>query len=103
MIHMLFFCHFSGELEQEFLEAMSDYYYADKPKLTDEEFELLKEELIWAGSKVAILDGDEQRFLEASQAYQKVRCCAVLILCCGAGAVYGLCSGAVAHDVVQCK
>jgi hypothetical protein len=65
----------AGELEQEFLEAMSDYYYGDKPKLTDEEFELLKEELIWAGSKVAILDGDEQRFLEATQAYCKVRMC----------------------------
>jgi hypothetical protein len=62
----------AGELEQEFLEAMSDYYYGEKPKLTDEEFELLKEELIWAGSKVAILDSDEQRFLEASQAYYKV-------------------------------
>ncbi|KAF6264208.1 hypothetical protein COO60DRAFT_1281924 [Scenedesmus sp. NREL 46B-D3] len=60
-----------GELEQEFLEAMSDYYYGDKPKLTDEEFELLKEELLWAGSKVAILDSNEQRFLEASQAYVK--------------------------------
>jgi NAD-dependent DNA ligase len=73
---LLLSCHLpvlTGELEQEFLEAMSDYYYGDKPKLTDEEFELLKEELIWAGSKVAILDGDEQRFLEATQAYGKVR------------------------------
>ena len=37
---------------QEFLEAMSAYYYGDTPKLTDEEFSLLKEELIWNGSKV---------------------------------------------------
>lgn len=37
---------------QEFLEAMTAYYYGDKPKLTDEEFALLKEELIWNGSKV---------------------------------------------------
>jgi hypothetical protein len=66
----------AGELEQEFLEAMSDYYFGEKPKLTDEEFELLKEELIWAGSKVAILDSDEQRFLEATQAYYKVHGCA---------------------------
>jgi hypothetical protein len=93
---------------------MSAYYYGDAPKLTDDEFALLKEELIWNGSKVggqhkglsesaslwllaawmaagactrrllswatthtvllaqvAILDSDEQRFLEASQAYAK--------------------------------
>lgn len=60
-----------GELEAEFLEALSDYYYGDKPQLTDEEFELLKEELIWSGSKVAILDSSEQKFLEAAIAYSK--------------------------------
>lgn len=37
---------------QEFLEAMTAYYYGDKPNLSDEEFSLLKEELIWNGSKV---------------------------------------------------
>lgn len=58
-----------GEMEQEFLEAMTAYYYGDKPTISDEEFSLLKEELIWNGSKVAILDADEQRFLEASMAY----------------------------------
>lgn len=31
---------------------MTAYYYGDQPKLTDEEFALLKEELIWNGSKV---------------------------------------------------
>lgn len=41
-----------GEMEQEFLEALSSYYYGDKPSITDEEFELLKEELLWSGSKV---------------------------------------------------
>jgi hypothetical protein len=60
-----------GEMEIEFLEALTDFYYGEKPKLTDEEFELLKDELLWAGSKVVILDGDEQRFLEASQAYAR--------------------------------
>jgi hypothetical protein len=59
-----------GEMEQEFLEALSAYYYGDTPKLSDEEFTLLKDELLWNGSKVAILDSDEQRFLEASMAYQ---------------------------------
>lgn len=60
-----------GEMEQDFLDALSAYYYGDTPKLTDEEFALLKEELLWNGSKVVILDGDEQRFLEASMAYAK--------------------------------
>jgi hypothetical protein len=33
MLLCYFLCHFpAGELEQEFLEAMSDYYYADKTK-----------------------------------------------------------------------
>jgi hypothetical protein len=41
-------------LSQEFLEAMTAYYYGDKPNLTDDEFALLKEELIWNGSKVGL-------------------------------------------------
>lgn len=60
-----------GEMEQEFLEALSAYYFGDKPKLSDEEFALLKDELLWNGSKVAILDSDEQRFLEATMSYSK--------------------------------
>jgi len=59
-----------GEMEQEFLEALGSYYYEGKPSMTDQEFELLKEELLWSGSKVAILDSDELKFLEASKAYQ---------------------------------
>lgn len=39
---------------QEFLEAMSAYYFGDTPKLTDEEFALLKDELLWNGSKVRV-------------------------------------------------
>lgn len=37
--------------------------------MSNEEFENLKEELVWAGSKVAVLSADELRFLEASLAY----------------------------------
>jgi len=43
---------------QEFLEAMSAYYYGDTPKLSDEEFSLLKDELIWNGSKVRMCVGE---------------------------------------------
>ncbi|KAG2491953.1 hypothetical protein HYH03_009685 [Edaphochlamys debaryana] len=60
-----------GEMEQEFLGALTAWYYDGKPIMSDEEFELLKEELIWSGSSVAVLSSDEQRFLEASQAYAK--------------------------------
>lgn len=60
-----------GEMEQEFLEALSSYYFGEKPSISDEEFELLKEELLWNGSKVAILDTEEQKFLEATMAYSR--------------------------------
>lgn len=58
-----------GEMEQEFLEALSSYYYGDKPDITDEEFEVLKDELIWSGSKVgnakynSLLLGFERQWL----------------------------------------
>ncbi|KAI8463884.1 MAG: hypothetical protein J3K34DRAFT_388819 [Monoraphidium minutum] len=54
-----------GEMEQEFLDAMSSFYFDGKAAISDAEFDLLKEELLWAGSKVVVLDADEQRFLEA--------------------------------------
>jgi hypothetical protein len=44
---------------------MTAYYYDGKAAISDAEFDLLKEELLWAGSKVVVLDSDEQRFLEA--------------------------------------
>ena len=37
--------------------------------MSNEEFELLKEELTWEGSKVAVLSADELRFLEAALAF----------------------------------
>ncbi|KAJ9506079.1 hypothetical protein QJQ45_016603 [Haematococcus lacustris] len=84
-----------GEMEQEFLGALGSWYFegvcvdrfqrqgmrasqssvdalaAGKPTMSDAEFETLKEELLWNGSKVAILDSDELMFLEASQAYAR--------------------------------
>eukprot|EP01025_Chloroclados_australasicus_P008396 TRINITY_DN1295_c0_g1_i1.p2 TRINITY_DN1295_c0_g1~~TRINITY_DN1295_c0_g1_i1.p2 ORF type:complete len:321 (-),score=32.29 TRINITY_DN1295_c0_g1_i1:305-1267(-) len=59
-----------GEKEAQFIGALQSYYYEGTSSLTDEEFENLKEELIWSGSKIAVLSSKEQRFLEASQAYQ---------------------------------
>ncbi|KAJ9506088.1 hypothetical protein QJQ45_002491 [Haematococcus lacustris] len=58
-------------MEQEFLGALGSWYFEGKPTMSDAEFETLKEELLWNGSKVAILDSDELMFLEASQAYAR--------------------------------
>jgi hypothetical protein len=58
-----------GEMEQDFLEALQSFYFDSKPIMSNEEFDLLKEELMWNGSSVVILSSDEQRFLEASLSY----------------------------------
>jgi transcription elongation factor Elf1 len=57
-----------GEKEQDFLDALRSFYYDEKPSMSNEEFDNLKEELLWEGSKVAILSGTEQRFMQASMA-----------------------------------
>ncbi|XP_078174441.1 PGR5-like protein 1B, chloroplastic [Carex rostrata] len=58
-----------GEMEQEFLQALQSFYYDKKAIMSNEEFDNLKEELMWEGSSVVMLSGDEQRLLEASMAY----------------------------------
>jgi hypothetical protein len=40
---------------------------AGKPAISDAEFETLRDELLWNGSKVAVLGTDELMFLEATQ------------------------------------
>uniref|UniRef100_A0A453MKV7 PGR5-like protein 1A, chloroplastic n=1 Tax=Aegilops tauschii subsp. strangulata TaxID=200361 RepID=A0A453MKV7_AEGTS len=58
-----------GEMEQEFLRALQSFYYDQKAIMSNEEFDNLKEELMWEGSSVVMLSADEQRLLEASMAY----------------------------------
>ncbi|XP_068649997.1 PGR5-like protein 1B, chloroplastic [Aristolochia californica] len=58
-----------GELEQDFLQALQSFYYDQKAIMSNEEFDNLKEELMWEGSSVVMLSSDEQKFLEASMAY----------------------------------
>ncbi|MBA0737213.1 hypothetical protein Gogos_010686 [Gossypium gossypioides] len=58
-----------GEMEQEFLQALQAFYYEGKAVMSNEEFDNLKEELMWEGSSVVMLSSDEQKFLEASMAY----------------------------------
>jgi hypothetical protein len=60
-----------GEMEQEYLQALGAWFYDGRPIMGDDEFEMLKEELLWSGSRVPVLSTDEQRFLEASIAYYK--------------------------------
>ncbi|PKA61125.1 PGR5-like protein 1A, chloroplastic [Apostasia shenzhenica] len=58
-----------GEMEQEFLQALQSFYYDKQAIMSNEEFDNLKEELLWEGSSVVMLSSDEQRLLEASMAY----------------------------------
>ncbi|KNA15411.1 hypothetical protein SOVF_098540 [Spinacia oleracea] len=58
-----------GDLEQDFLQALQSFYYEGKAVMSNEEFDNLKEELMWEGSSIVMLSPDEQRFLEASMAY----------------------------------
>ncbi|XP_072985444.1 PGR5-like protein 1A, chloroplastic [Typha latifolia] len=58
-----------GELEQEFLQALQAFYYDKTAIMSNEEFDNLKEELMWEGSSVVMLSPDEQKLLEASMAY----------------------------------
>lgn len=56
-------------MEQDFLQALQSFYYEGKAIMSNEEFDNLKEELMWEGSSVVMLSSDEQKFLEASMAY----------------------------------
>lgn len=58
-----------GQMEAEFLDAMRSYYYDGQATMSNEEFDNLKQELLWEGSTVVVLSEAEQKFLEASMAY----------------------------------
>ena len=53
------------------MQAMQAFYMDGKATMSDEEFEALKEELLWSGSEVAILSSAEMKFLEATMAFNK--------------------------------
>ncbi|ONK72720.1 uncharacterized protein A4U43_C04F22430, partial [Asparagus officinalis] len=44
-----------GEMEQEFLQALQSFYYDGQAIMSNEEFDNLKEELMWEGSSVVML------------------------------------------------
>ncbi|KAG5188447.1 hypothetical protein JKP88DRAFT_269457 [Tribonema minus] len=59
------------EKERIFLDAIQSFYYSDRQILEDDDFEKLKEDLIWEGSDVVMLNRQETVFLYAMQTYLK--------------------------------
>jgi len=59
------------EKERIFLDALQSYYVSGRELLNDSEFDLLKEDLAWNGSPVAVLNRKEAKYLAAMQAYLK--------------------------------
>lgn len=59
------------EKERIFLDALQSYYVSGRELLNDSEFDLLKEDLAWNGSPVAVLNRKEAKYLAAMQSYLK--------------------------------
>lgn len=59
------------EKERIFLDALQSYYINGRQLLNDDEFDVLKEDLVWNGSPVAVLNRKEATYLNAVQAYLK--------------------------------
>lgn len=59
------------EKERIFLDALQSYYINGREILADDEFDLLKADLQWAGSSLVSLNRKEARFISATQAYLK--------------------------------
>jgi hypothetical protein len=59
------------EKERIFLEAIQSYYFNGRTLINDEEFNKLKEDLLWEGSNVANLNRRETLFMNAMIAYKQ--------------------------------
>lgn len=57
------------EKERIFLDALQSYYVNGRQLLPDEEFDLLKEDLSWNGSKLVQMNRNEAKYMAAMQAY----------------------------------
>eukprot|EP00549_Striatella_unipunctata_P025762 CAMPEP_0118715632 /NCGR_PEP_ID=MMETSP0800-20121206/27008_1 /TAXON_ID=210618 ORGANISM="Striatella unipunctata, Strain CCMP2910" /NCGR_SAMPLE_ID=MMETSP0800 /ASSEMBLY_ACC=CAM_ASM_000638 /LENGTH=329 /DNA_ID=CAMNT_0006621873 /DNA_START=154 /DNA_END=1143 /DNA_ORIENTATION=- len=57
------------EKERIFLDALQSYYFSGRTMLGDAEFDLLKEDLSWNGSKVIDMNRDEAKYMAAMEAY----------------------------------
>lgn len=59
------------EKERIFLDALQSYYASGRQLLSDDEFDMLKEDLSWAGSDLVNMNRKEAKYLSAMQAYLK--------------------------------
>lgn len=60
-----------AEKERIFLEAIQAYYFNGRTMIDDEEFNKLKEDLLWEGSEVVSLNRRETLFMNAMIAYKQ--------------------------------
>jgi len=60
-----------AEKERMFLDSLQSYYASGRQVLTDEDFDLLKEDLQWNGSSVVAVNRQESKYLAAMEAYLK--------------------------------
>lgn len=59
----------TSEKERIFMDSIQSFYYNQRQVLDDEDFDKLKEDLAWEGSKVVLLSRDETLFMNAMAAY----------------------------------
>jgi len=60
-----------AEKERIFLDSLQSYYASGRQLLSDEDFDLLKEDLQWNGSPVVVVNRQESKYLAAMKAYLK--------------------------------
>lgn len=60
-----------AEKERIFLDALQSYYVNGRQLLPDDQFDLLKEDLSWNGSKLVQMNRNEAKYLAAVQSYLK--------------------------------
>jgi len=60
-----------AEKERIFLDSLQSYYINGRQLLKDDEFDLLKEDLSWNGSKLVQMNRNEAKYMAAMEAYVK--------------------------------
>jgi len=60
-----------AEKERIFLDSLQSYYVSGRQLLPDDQFDLLKEDLSWSGSKLVQMNRNEAKYLSAMEAYFK--------------------------------
>jgi len=60
-----------AEKERIFLDALQSYYVNSRQLLPDDQFDLLKEDLSWNGSKLVQMNRNEAKYLAAMESFTK--------------------------------